>query len=303
MTEAAVAADPGEEALDDPAAGLDRKANLIRALPDDLDGNHGGLGDSIACVAAVGEDLLDERERSTRRTQQRTTTVAILNTGRVRFEYKAAPVGVDESMTLTPVDLLARVVAARPTRLCRLDALAVDDRAGRASLASNPLAILHDEGVIDGLKAPIVAERRKPAIDRAPGRKVARQQPPSAAGAHHVKDAVNDLAHRPRSGSAFRPRFREMRFNHTPLLICQIALVTLVLAAMLLSSGRGPHGESGLVSATSLKSHRPRPLNPFSKRPLRPNSSRLAASSALASTSAAGPGQCAPVTSCASSAK
>src|SRR5258708_21574254 len=89
--EAAVAADPGEEALDDPAAGLDRKANLIRALPDDLDGNHGGLGDSIACVAAVGEDLLDERERSTRRTQQRTATVAILNTGRVRFEYEAAP--------------------------------------------------------------------------------------------------------------------------------------------------------------------------------------------------------------------
>jgi hypothetical protein len=37
---------------------------------------------------------------------------------------------------------------------------------------------------------------------------------------------------------------------------------------MLLSSGRGPHGESGLVSATSLESHRPRPLNPFSKRPL-----------------------------------
>jgi hypothetical protein len=134
------------EALDDPAAGLDRKANLIRALPDDLDGDHGGLGDSIACVAAVGEDLLDERERSTRRTQQRTATVAILNTGRVRFEDEAAPVGVDESMTLTPVDLLARVVAARPTRLCRLDALAVNDRACRALRLSRRSGARHAGG-------------------------------------------------------------------------------------------------------------------------------------------------------------
>src|SRR5437667_4856865 len=54
-----------------------------------------------------------------------------------------------------------------------------------------------------------------------------------------------------------------MRFNHPPLRVRQIALVTLALAAMLLSSGRGPHGESRLVSATSLESHRPRPLNTF----------------------------------------
>src|SRR5713101_6429854 len=54
-----------------------------------------------------------------------------------------------------------------------------------------------------------------------------------------------------------------MRFNHPPLRVRQIALVTLCLAVMLLSSGRRPHGESRLVSATSLESHRPRPLNTF----------------------------------------
>src|SRR5216683_7210954 len=57
-----------------------------------------------------------------------------------------------------------------------------------------------------------------------------------------------------------------MRFNHPPLRVRQIALVTLCLAVMLLSSGRRPHGESRLVSATSLESHRPRPLNTFRNR-------------------------------------
>src|SRR5712692_5124903 len=54
-----------------------------------------------------------------------------------------------------------------------------------------------------------------------------------------------------------------MRFNHPPLRVRQIALVTLCLAVMLLSIGGRPHGEYRLVSATSLESHRPRPLNTF----------------------------------------
>ncbi len=72
-------------------------------------------------------------------------------------------------MTLAPVDLLAGVVTAQPAGLGRLDALAVDDRARGAGFTSDPLAIRHDELVVDCLKAPIVAERRKPAIDRSPG--------------------------------------------------------------------------------------------------------------------------------------
>src|ERR1035437_3462500 len=57
-----------------------------------------------------------------------------------------------------------------PRRRARLDALAVDDCACGAGLASGPFAVKHDQGVIYFLEAPFVAERRKPAIDRTPWR-------------------------------------------------------------------------------------------------------------------------------------
>ena len=60
LGEAAVAADPGEEALDDPAPGLDGEADLVGVLANDLDGDGGGAGNPLPGVAAVGEDLRDE---------------------------------------------------------------------------------------------------------------------------------------------------------------------------------------------------------------------------------------------------
>ena len=47
-----------------PAARLDGEADLIGAFAHDLDGDHGGRGDLLAGVAAVGKDLLDERKRA-----------------------------------------------------------------------------------------------------------------------------------------------------------------------------------------------------------------------------------------------
>jgi hypothetical protein len=88
----------------------------------------------------------------------------------MRFEHEAAPVGVDQRMALAPLDLLAGVVAPWPAGLGRLDTLAIDDRAARTGFASGPLAIGHDQRVIDLLEAAIVAERGEPAIDRPPGR-------------------------------------------------------------------------------------------------------------------------------------
>jgi hypothetical protein len=46
----------------------------------------------------------------------------------------------------------------------------------RAALAADPFAIEHDQGMVDLLEAIFVAEHRKPAIDRAPWRQIARQQ-------------------------------------------------------------------------------------------------------------------------------
>ncbi len=64
LCQSPVAVDPGEEALHDPAARLDGEADLIGAFAHDLDGDHGGRGDLLAGVAAIGKDLLDERKRA-----------------------------------------------------------------------------------------------------------------------------------------------------------------------------------------------------------------------------------------------
>jgi hypothetical protein len=101
--------------------------------------------------------------------------------GRARRCRPARGAGASPAAT-RPLDLLAGVVATWAARLGRLDALTVDDRARGAGPASNPLAIGRDQSVIDLLEAAVVAERGEPAIDRPPGRQIARQQAPRAAG-------------------------------------------------------------------------------------------------------------------------
>jgi hypothetical protein len=62
----------------------------------------------------------------------------------MRFEHKAPPVGIDERVALTSVDLLVNVVAAGPASLGRLDVLAINDRTGWTGVTPNPFAVEHD---------------------------------------------------------------------------------------------------------------------------------------------------------------
>jgi len=66
----------------------------------------------------------------------------------MRFEDKATPVGVNECMALSPVELFARIVTAWPAGLSGLDALAVDNRGRRAGVAPDPFAIGHYQRVV-----------------------------------------------------------------------------------------------------------------------------------------------------------
>lgn len=61
-------------------------------------------------------------------------------------------------MALVPADLLACVVTTWAGRLNRLDALAVDNCTSGTGLASDSLAIEHDQAMIDLLEAALVAE-------------------------------------------------------------------------------------------------------------------------------------------------
>ena len=57
--------------------------------------------------------------------KQRAAAIAVLDARRMGLDDKAAAVGVDQRVTLAPIDLLARIVTARAAGLCGLDALAV----------------------------------------------------------------------------------------------------------------------------------------------------------------------------------
>jgi len=65
---------------------------------------------------------------------------------------------------------LVYIITAWPPGLGGLDALAISNRAGGTGLPSNSFAVEHEQRVIDLLEATVVAERRKPTIDRAPRR-------------------------------------------------------------------------------------------------------------------------------------
>jgi hypothetical protein len=143
-------------------------ADLIGVLAYDLHRDQRGFGDLLAGITAAGEGPLDEREDAARSPQKRSAAVAILDARRMRFEQKATPVRVNERMALAPVDFLSSVVTAWPAASSCLCALGVDDRTRRAGLASDPLPIEHDEGVIDPVEAAFVPKLCKPSIDRAP---------------------------------------------------------------------------------------------------------------------------------------
>lgn len=68
--EAAIAVDPGEEALNDPAAGMDGKSDLTLTFAHDLDADGACCGHTWPPIASVRKSELDKGPPLTRRLQQ-----------------------------------------------------------------------------------------------------------------------------------------------------------------------------------------------------------------------------------------
>ena len=117
--EAAIAADPGKGAFDDPALGQDDEAMGIAAF-DDLQGPGAGLGDEPGhlwpLIPGVGKDVFDERKGSPRRAQQVARAIAILHVGRVDGDAQQEAQRIDQDVALAAGDFLARVKPLRVER-------------------------------------------------------------------------------------------------------------------------------------------------------------------------------------------
>ena len=117
--QAAVAADPGKGALDDPALGQDDEAMGIAAL-DDLQGPRAGFGDNLGhlrpLIAGVGKDAFDERKGSPRGAQDLARAIAILHVGGVDRDAQQEAQRIDQDVAFAAGDFLARIKALRVER-------------------------------------------------------------------------------------------------------------------------------------------------------------------------------------------
>ena len=156
LREPSIAPEPGEAALDHPTSRVDGKTDLIGWLADNLDGDRGRVGDAVSGVCAIGEGALHEREAKTRSSQQRHSTVAILNRGWVDLHREQPSVGVDHRVALASEHLLSGIVAAKSACFGRLHTLAVDHDGRGTGVTSDALAIPHHEVVRDRLPDPVV---------------------------------------------------------------------------------------------------------------------------------------------------
>ena len=114
--QAAIAAQPGECALDHPAAAQDLEAALLVGAFDDfqLEGQPDELARELGSgIATVSKDLFQARIFLERPLDQTSGTVAILDISRNYLEREEVAFGVDERIALNAFNFLARIVADR----------------------------------------------------------------------------------------------------------------------------------------------------------------------------------------------
>lgn len=117
--ETAVAADPADGALEDPALRQHDEAVLV-ATAHDLDllragARHGG-GHLRSLIAGIADDALDEGEQPPRLAQQRLGAIAVLYVGGMHDDREQHADAVGQQVALATDNLLARVVAGRIER-------------------------------------------------------------------------------------------------------------------------------------------------------------------------------------------
>lgn len=88
-----------------------------------------------------------------------------------------------------------------------------------------PLAVGHDEGVVDALPDPLALPAAQIIIDRLPRRQVIWQQPPRHAGPQKIEDGVHQFVRRGLPGPPACLRVGDQRREQFPLRVGQVSVV------------------------------------------------------------------------------
>ena len=196
--EPAVAAEPPEGALHDPASRKDFELvevgtfyNLNSATPE-----LPGVVQQRPDITAVSPDVFDPSARRFReeRCEQLLGSVAILNVGRQHHDPQDQSDCVDHNMPLATIDLLACIEAPLVAGLGALDTLTVDDtRAGIGVSSFNQTDLLAQVRV-NRRPQPVPLPESKIVIDSAPPGEMNRQVAPLASRLDQIENRVKQFA-------------------------------------------------------------------------------------------------------------
>src|SRR5713101_9557678 len=182
--------------------------------------------DQRSQITAIGPDNLQPPIQAKQDFDQALGSLAVLHGGGCDHNRQNQSQAVHRHVAFASRHLFSRVVAALSRLIGDLDRLAVDNGGRRCHLALLGLAHVVSQRVVNEGPSPILAPAPKAAIDRLPRTKVAGQQPPGTARAHHVEDGVDQAStiQRRRSATPTFPRFRSrnQRLDVVPFVIYQI---------------------------------------------------------------------------------
>src|SRR5262249_11407693 len=128
--------------------------------------------------------------------------------------------------------LLAAIVAPRPTRLGRLDRLAVDDPDAGQRLPAFGDTGLPPQSVVDFVPKPTLPPAVELRRNRSPRREVMGQHPPGTPRPQPIQDGADEVTLRDGAGSPCFAQFplRQQRPKELPLFVREIAGIGLRLA-------------------------------------------------------------------------
>ena len=227
---AAIATQPGEGPLDDPAFGQHDESLDLGWPKHGLDQPSVTTGHSgrklVAAVGDVGEDHRQSakpRSRAVQRPQDEERPVVILNACRMDDDGEDQAQGVDHDVPLAAGDFLARVAASTsPAHVRRLDGLTVEDCGAGRGLAAHLASELVPERIVNPLPRSVVAPIAEDAVNGFPLGEFAGKQPPGATTAEDVENRVDDRATAHRLGRAPMGSLRQKLAKDLPLSVAQI---------------------------------------------------------------------------------
>jgi len=181
-------------------------------------------------VTAVGPNDLQATKKAHQSLDEGLASVPILHGGAGDHQRQNQTQGVHRQVALAAFDLFARVVAAFPGLIGRLDRLAVNNSCRGGDRSALALAQPVPQDVVDEGPSPILAPAAEVAINGLPGRKVPGQEPPGATATHDIDDRIHQHSAIQGWTPPFAPAglgFGHQRFDLLPFFISQISWIIL----------------------------------------------------------------------------